>query len=325
VTLFVEGGRGSTQFVVVDSSGTVLHKAYADGFPKEGEVSYDRKRAAAQQVHAAFGDQITLIVAFGALWYMHEANGAPVLADKAVLPETFMSCGRDFPMGFLTESFQDTKMTVIRNVTTPDGKLRKITWGGGLDAPFIDLGSGKAALVDPETGAQSQNTDLPNGVPEIAALLKTMVATAQASAPKVLRSRANDVEAGAVESPATRAVSADAPSASSEQAPLMVDAVAAALLSCASSELLEGATLYTTRFPSNTSTKMIVQAGIKNIVFCSDRNSPNSKGAEASRALLEQVGIQCHKFSPSRPTIQLTIVAPGTGVTAPGSGSGGSL
>jgi len=50
VTLFVEGGRGSTQFVVVDSSGTVLHKAYADGFPKEGEVSYDRKRAAAQQV-----------------------------------------------------------------------------------------------------------------------------------------------------------------------------------------------------------------------------------------------------------------------------------
>ena len=50
MTLFVEGGRGSTQFVVVDSSGTVLLKAHADGFPKEGEVSYDQKRAAAQQV-----------------------------------------------------------------------------------------------------------------------------------------------------------------------------------------------------------------------------------------------------------------------------------
>jgi len=65
VTLFVEGGRGSTQFVVVDSTGAVLHKAYADGFPKVGEVSYDRKKAAAAQVHTLFGDQITLIVAFG--------------------------------------------------------------------------------------------------------------------------------------------------------------------------------------------------------------------------------------------------------------------
>ena len=57
---------------------------------------------------------------------MHKENGAPVLADKAVLPKTIMSRGRDFPMGFLTESFQDTKMTVIRNVTTPgEGKRGK--------------------------------------------------------------------------------------------------------------------------------------------------------------------------------------------------------
>ena len=55
----------------------------------------------------------------GALWYLHKENGAPVLADKAVLPGKIVSCGRDFPMEFLTESFQGTKMTVIRNVTTP--------------------------------------------------------------------------------------------------------------------------------------------------------------------------------------------------------------
>ena len=164
VTLFVEGGRGSTQFVVVDSTGTVLHKAYADGFPKVG-VSYDRKKAAAAQVHAIFRDQITLIVAFGepspacpslpvfpicqtiaigtgagllcltvgcragnfgagALWYIHENNGAPVLGDKADLPSEIVTCGRDFPMEFLTESYQDTKMTVIRNVTTPGERAR---------------------------------------------------------------------------------------------------------------------------------------------------------------------------------------------------------
>jgi len=55
----------------------------------------------------------------GALWYIHENNGAPVLGDKADLPTEIVTCGRDFPMEFLTESFQDTKMTVIRNVTTP--------------------------------------------------------------------------------------------------------------------------------------------------------------------------------------------------------------
>ena len=47
------------------------------------------------------------------------------------------------------------------------------------------MGSGKAAVIDPITGGQSQNSDLPDGVPEIAALLKAMVATALTPGPKV--------------------------------------------------------------------------------------------------------------------------------------------
>ena len=67
-------------------------------------------------------------------------------------------------------------MLVIRNVTTPDGQLRKVTWGGGFAAPFLDLGSGKAAVVDPVTGTQSQNVDLPDDIGAVAALLRSMMA-----------------------------------------------------------------------------------------------------------------------------------------------------
>ena len=66
-------------------------------------------------------------------------------------------------------------MMVIRNVTVPGGGLRKITWGGGYDAPFIDLGSGKAAVVNPTTGTQSKNCDLPDDVPGVVALLRDMM------------------------------------------------------------------------------------------------------------------------------------------------------
>ena len=56
----------------------------------------------------------------------------------------------------------------------------------------------------------------------------------------------------------------------------------------------------------------------RHIVYCSNRKNPNSKGAKASRAMLEQAGVQSHKFSPSRPTIELTLAAPFAGLTAPG-------
>ena len=40
LTLYVEAGRGSTQFSVLDPDGKIVHRAYADGFPKKGAVPY---------------------------------------------------------------------------------------------------------------------------------------------------------------------------------------------------------------------------------------------------------------------------------------------
>ena len=176
LSLFVEAGRGSTQFVVVDTLGSVVHRAFADGFPKTGDVAYGQKKLVASQIASSFGEQIELVVCYGSLWYILEKAGAPVIADKGELPASVETTGRDFPMGFLDDEFAATKMLVIRNVKTLDGKLRKVTWGGGFAAPFIDLGSGKAAIVDPETGTQSANSDLPGAVADIADLLKRMIA-----------------------------------------------------------------------------------------------------------------------------------------------------
>ena len=152
------------------------HRAFADGFPKAGPVSYEKKQLAAQQVAVAYGHRIELVVCFGALWYVLNGAGAPVLADKAALPGRVDTKGADFDMmGFLADEFSTTAMMVIRNVTVPGGGLRKITWGGGYDAPFIDLGSGKAAVVNPTTGTQSKNCDLPDDVPGVVALLRDMM------------------------------------------------------------------------------------------------------------------------------------------------------
>ena len=176
LTLYVEAGRGSTQFTVLDPMGAVVHRADADGFPKAGPVPYAKKRRSAFLVAEDHGAQIELVVAYGALWYILNDAGAPVVGDKAALPGTVHAVGRDFhALGFLSDTFASTKMLVIRNVETPGGQLRKVTWGGGCAAPFIDLGSGKAAVVDPATGTQSHNTDLSDDVDAVAAVLRDML------------------------------------------------------------------------------------------------------------------------------------------------------
>ena len=124
----------------------------------------------------AYKHRIELVVCFGSLWYVLKDAGAPVLADEAALPDRVDTTGTDFAvMGFLADEFPATAMMVIRNVTVPNGDLRKITWGGGFDAPFIDLGSGKAAVVDPASGTQRKSGDLPDDIHGVAALLRDLM------------------------------------------------------------------------------------------------------------------------------------------------------
>lgn len=187
LTLYVEAGRGSTQFSVLDAEGNVAAKALADdGFPTEGPVPYEKKQAAVKKIIQAVGkpDKITLIVAYGSLWYLLEKAGTPVVPDNDIIPNPISTKGLNFPMKFLTDitDFNETKMIVIRNVnvnvnsTTTDSKnIRKVTWAGGFnDDSIIDLGSGKVAVVKTKTGVQSYNTNLPTTPAEIITLLEEL-------------------------------------------------------------------------------------------------------------------------------------------------------
>ena len=54
LTLYVEAGRGSTQFTVLDPLGAVVHRSDADGFPKADPVPYAKKRRAVRHFPAQF-------------------------------------------------------------------------------------------------------------------------------------------------------------------------------------------------------------------------------------------------------------------------------
>ena len=156
LTLFVEAGRGSTQFTLMDSSGNIVSNTGADGFPSDAsQLTYKDKNDKLAELISdpLIKARIELVVAFGSLWYIYKKNGA--LTDKAELPGVVKTKGKDFKLPGndpfdLAKTFEDTPMLMIRNVVA-EGSLRKITWGGGLGLPanFVDLGSGKAALTDP--------------------------------------------------------------------------------------------------------------------------------------------------------------------------------
>lgn len=58
---------------------------------------------------------------------------------------------------------------------------------------------------------------------------------------------------------------------------------------------LEGATLYVTLFPCNECTKAIIQSGIKNIVYCSDKYAGVPSNV-ASKRMLKSAGISYRAY-----------------------------
>ncbi|EFA08016.1 hypothetical protein TcasGA2_TC005605 [Tribolium castaneum] len=66
----------------------------------------------------------------------------------------------------------------------------------------------------------------------------------------------------------------------------------------AANATLEKCTLYTTHFPCNESAKLIIQTGIKKIVYLNDEHKELRKFTVA-REMLNTVGIECEKFSSS--------------------------
>lgn len=75
--------------------------------------------------------------------------------------------------------------------------------------------------------------------------------------------------------------------------PYVVHAEPNAILNCTSS--LKGATLYVTLFPCNECAKLIIQSGIKKIVYMSDKYR-TQKSDIASRKMLDASGVKYIKM-----------------------------
>ena len=76
--------------------------------------------------------------------------------------------------------------------------------------------------------------------------------------------------------------------------PYVVHAEPNAILNCTSS--LKGATLYVTLFPCNECAKLIIQSGIKHVVYGCDKYH-DEDSYEASRRMFDSAGVTYEKMS----------------------------
>ncbi len=83
--------------------------------------------------------------------------------------------------------------------------------------------------------------------------------------------------------------------------PYVVHAEPNAILNCTSS--IKGATLYVTLFPCNECAKLIIQSGIRHIVYMSDKYR-NGESDIASRRMLDAAGVSYTKMKELTVTLQ---------------------
>ncbi len=83
--------------------------------------------------------------------------------------------------------------------------------------------------------------------------------------------------------------------------PYVVHAEPNAILNCTSS--IKGATLYVTLFPCNECAKLIIQSGIRHIVYMSDKYR-NQESDIASRRMLDAAGVTYTKMNELVVTLQ---------------------
>lgn len=69
---------------------------------------------------------------------------------------------------------------------------------------------------------------------------------------------------------------------------------------------LEGTKLYVTLFPCNECAKVIVQSGIKEIVYLSDKYS-DTDSTIVSKKIFDQVGIKYTKYTPTNREINISL------------------
>lgn len=68
---------------------------------------------------------------------------------------------------------------------------------------------------------------------------------------------------------------------------------------------LQGCKIYTALFPCHECSKAIIQAGISEVIFLSDKYN-GSESADASRRMLEKAGVNCRKVAVSMQKLELS-------------------
>ena len=69
---------------------------------------------------------------------------------------------------------------------------------------------------------------------------------------------------------------------------------------------LRGAQLYVCLFPCNECAKLIIQVGIKRIIYLSDKYA-ETDSFKASRRMFTMAGVECEKLTPMNKSIQLDL------------------
>ena len=77
-----------------------------------------------------------------------------------------------------------------------------------------------------------------------------------------------------------------------------------AILNTRNGAALEGCTLYVTLFPCNECAKAIIQSGVSEIVYLSDKYA-DTPGIKASKMMLTAAGVKLRKFEPEIEEIKL--------------------
>jgi dCMP deaminase len=94
----------------------------------------------------------------------------------------------------------------------------------------------------------------------------------------------------------------EAPNINETKYPYVVHAEANAILN--STKDLHGARIYVALFPCNECTKLIIQSGIKEIVYLSDKYR-DSDSVKASKKMLELAGVKMTKLKPKKSNIKI--------------------
>ncbi|MDD3303411.1 MAG: dCMP deaminase family protein [Clostridia bacterium] len=69
---------------------------------------------------------------------------------------------------------------------------------------------------------------------------------------------------------------------------------------------LKGSSIYVTLFPCNECAKLIIQSGIKEIIYFSDKYA-NTPATKASKRMLDASGVKYHLYRPSGRTISINL------------------